>query len=407
MRILIVSQFFHPENFRVNQMATALKSRGHDVVILTAQPNYPSGRFFKGYGFCSPWNEKYNGMTVLRVPIIARGRGRFWELALNYSSFIIFAVFFGLPRLRGQFDLCFAWCSSPITGAIPAVVLRIFRRIPVAIWVQDLWPETFFAVTKSQNPLLKRLLIKVVHWIYSGVDQIWTQSEAYEESVLRHGGRAEQIKYVPNWAEDFYDCHSSSWLSQPAEQIPRNSLVFAGNLGRAQGIENILDAAELVRFSSPSAHWIFVGDGALRNWLGFEIERRQLSGQITLLARRPAAEVTRILKAASALLITLDNDPVYAQTVPSKVQSCLAAGRPIIAALHGQAAQVLRDANCGLVCQPQDPAALAKSVNDFFSLPEATREQMGRNGHTYYRKYFTEEKVISKIIGLFEQLRKK
>lgn len=403
MKILIVSQYFHPEVFRINQLALALQDQGHRVVVLTGQPNYPSGRFFPGYGFFHPVRETYDGIEVLRVPIFPRGSGRAWQLVLNYISFVVFATLIGLPRLWGRrFDVCVSWCSSPITGAIPAAFYRFFTRTPVAIWVQDLWPETFFAVTKSRNRILRQMLSRTVRWIYGHVDQIWIQSTAYQDSVRAHGGRPEQIEFVPNWAEDFYDC--DRWSDLQTDAIPEKSLVFAGNLGRAQGLETLLAAAELTLESVPDVHWIFVGDGTLRDWLAAEIEDRQLQSRVRILPRRNADEMPKIMKPAAALLVTLANDPVYARTIPSKVQSCLASGRPIIASLFGEPAKVIERADAGLVCAPEDASALAKLIKDFFSLSEKDRERFGRNGHAYYRAHFTQRNVIDKIVALLERM---
>jgi colanic acid biosynthesis glycosyl transferase WcaI len=403
VRILIISQYFYPENFRINQLAVALKEQGHELVVLTAQPNYPSGRFFEGHSFFGPSNEHYEGMEVIRVPIFPRGRGKSWQLVLNYLSFVFFATVFGLPRLRGEFDVCVSWCSSPITGAVPAIVNRWLRGTPVAVWVQDLWPETFFAVTKNKSVFLRRGLSALVRWIYQHVDQIWIQSPAYEQSVRAHGGKESQIELVPNWAEDLYD--RDRWASVIADNVPPNSFVFAGNLGRAQGLENLLDAAELLKENQPPAHWIFVGEGSLREWLADEVVKRGLQTQVTLLPRRPAGDMPKILKAAAATLITLGNDQVYAQTIPSKVQSCLAAGRPVLGTLFGEPARVINLANCGPVCAPQDPKTLAKTVKEFLQQPEEDREKLGQNGHAYYKAHFTQTLVVSRISGLLEKMR--
>jgi colanic acid biosynthesis glycosyl transferase WcaI len=402
VRILIVSQYFHPENFRVNQLAVALKEQGHEIVILTGQPNYPSGGFFPGYGFARPLDEQYQGMRVIRVPLVARGRGRSWQLMLNYLSFAFFATLFGLPRLKGRFDACIAYCPSPITGAIPAIAHRLFRKTPVALWLQDLWPEAFFAVTKSNSRTLRRLLSSLVRAIYKHVDQIWIQSPGYSESVRAHGGRDDQVRYVPNWAEDLYDC--DRWSDVVADRIPQNSLVFAGNLGRAQGLEGLVDAAELTARSAPEVNWVFVGDGTLREWLESEIDRRSLASRVTLLPRRAPEDMPKVLKPAAALLISLGNDEVLAQTIPSKVQTSLAAGRPVIGVLAGEPARIIEVAQCGFVCSTSQPSMLAETIDRFFKLPRPERETMGRNGHTFYKDHFTQTRVTAQAKQFLEEM---
>ncbi len=402
MRILIVSQYFHPENFRVNQLALALKQAGHSVVMLTGQPNYPSGRFFPGHGFAGPAREQHLGIEIIRVPLLPRGAGGAVRLFLNYLTFVLIAVVLGLPRVRGRFDACIAFCPSPITSAIPAIVLRRFRKTPVALWLQDLWPETFFAVTKSRSRVLRAALDWLVRRIHAGVDQIWIQSRGYADSVRAHGGRAEQIRYVPNWAEDLYDC--DAWNDLAAESVPANSLVFAGNLGRAQGLETLLSAAEMIRNATPSPHWVFVGDGSLRPWLRSEIQRRGLSGGAAVLPRRLPHEMPAILQPAAALLVTLGDDEVFAQTVPSKLQSSMAAGRPVIAAVSGETARLIEEAGCGYVCPPHDASALADTVGRFLRLSAPERAALGRNGHAFYKMHFTQARVMDVVLAHLREM---
>jgi colanic acid biosynthesis glycosyl transferase WcaI len=402
VRVLLITQYFYPENFRVNELALALQNGGHEVVVLTGQPNYPSGRFFPGYSPLGPLQELYNGIEVVRVPIFPRRRARAWELALNYLSFALSATIFGLPRLRGSFDACIVFCPSPITAAIPAIIYRLVRRKPVALWVQDLWPESVFAVTHGEKRWLSALLSRLVRWIYRHVDQIWIQSPAYFRSVEAHGGAPERIAYVPNWAEDLYDCER--WTDVPAEPIPENSLVFAGSIGRAQGLEVLIDAAASMTQTAPSVHWVFVGDGTARHWLENEVRRRGLTDRVTLLPRRPPQDMPKILKAAAGLLITLRDEDVFAQTIPSKVQSCLAAGRPVIGVLSGESARIIEEAACGYVCPPRDPAALGTAIKELLSLPQQQREEFGRRGHSYYKAHFTQAQLMERIQTLLTQL---
>lgn len=402
VRILIVSQYFHPENFRVNKLATTLREGGHAVTVLTGRPNYPSGRIYPGYGWLRPASENWQGISIIRVPMFPRGRGGGWRLALNYASFALFATLIGIPRVGGRFDACIAFCPSPLTIAIPAVMLRILRRTPVAMWLQDLWPESVLTVTKSRGRLPRSMLNWMVGWLYRHVDQIWIQSPGYTESVVARGGDAARIAYVPNWAEDLYDCER--WADVAGDPLPANSIVFAGNLGRAQGLDTVIEAATITREYDSPPHWVLLGDGVLRDWLHAEVLRRSLRAHVTLLPQRPADEMPRIFKSATALLVTLADEVGQLQTIPSKIQSCLASGRPVIAAVSGAAARLLQEAQCGEVCAPQDAAGLAQASRRIIALSPEERTLLGRNGHAYYRAHFTQSQVMQRIVNLLEEL---
>ena len=402
VRVLLITQYFYPENFLVNDLATELQLRGHNAVVLTGQPNYPSGDFFPSYSASGPLRELYNGIDVIRVPVCRRRRGRSWQLAVNYLSFALSATVFGLPRLRGHFDACIVYCPSPITAAIPAIIYRLVSGKPVAIWVQDLWPESVFAVTRRSNRWLSALLGRVVRWIYTHADQIWIQSPAFAGSVKAHGGSPERIICVPNWAADLYDCER--WTDVVAEAIPENSLVFAGSIGRAQGLEMLIDAAESMMEIVPPVHWVFVGDGTARHWLEHEVRRRRLADRVTLLPRRQPQDMPKILKAAAGLLITLREEDVLARTIPSKVQSCLAAGRPVIGVVSGEPARIINEARCGTACPPNDPVKLVAAIKDLLSLPQEQRDELGRRGHSYYRAHFTRARSMERIEMLLMRL---
>lgn len=405
MRILIVSQYFHPENFRINQLATALRESGHDIVVLTGQPNYPSGRFFPGYGAWSPGTESWNGIEIIRVPIFARRAGRGWQLALNYLSFAISGTLLGLPRIRGKFDACIAFCPSPITIAIPAIVQRMFRKTPVAIWLQDLWPESVIAVTRTRSRVVKAALDALVRWIYRRVDQIWIQSRAYSESVVAHAGNADAIVYVPNWAEDLYD--RDRWADVAPEPLPPNTILYAGNFGRAQGLETIIDAADHARTVAPQVRWVLAGAGLLGDWLHSEVRRRSLDQNVTIMSWRAPEAMPPLLKSATALLVTLADDPVFTRTIPSKLQSCLAAGRPVVASLAGEPARIVNEAQCGIVCAPQDPIALANAARDLAAMSDMDRNALGRNAHAYYKAHFTQSRITEMISDLLKTLAEK
>lgn len=402
MRVLLLTQYFYPERFVVNDLAVALKKLGHEVVVLTGQPSYPNRENFKDYEPPSKWQTVYEGVPVYRVPMLSRGEGNFRRLSLNYGSFAASAAVFGLPRLPRKFDVCLSWCISPMTAALPAVLYRKIAHVPTAVWIQDLWPETVLGVTGSENAAFSSALSRLISLIYRNVDQLWIQSPAYRDSLLRHGALDKQIEYVPNWASDLYDC--SRWDDVEPDAIPSNALVFAGNLGRAQGLHTMMEAATLIKDSTPEARWVFVGDGSLREWLADQIVERGLQSRVQLLPRRPMEQMPNLLKAASGALVSLTDTPAFRQTIPSKVQTIMASGVPIVGALGGQAAKLVREAQAGVVCEPENAAALASTVSAFFAMSTEDRTELGRNGHAYYKQHFTEESVLDRVDRLLHSL---
>lgn len=388
MRILVVSQYFWPESFRINDIVHGLRELGHDISVLTGVPNYPEGCFFAGYGFIGPAREDYEGIPVFRVPILPRGPGGGLRLALNYLSFVVSASLLGPVRLRQKFDAILVYEPSPVTVMLPAILLRRLRKIPVLFWVQDLWPESLSATGMVRARWILSLVERMVRFIYRRSDRILVQSKAFEEQVLRLGGAKERIVYLPNSAEAFY-CPVE--LERDAEErrlVPEGfRVIFAGNIGAAQSFETIIEAATLLR-DTPEIQWIILGDGRMREWAEAEVITRKLTGCVRFLGRFPPENMPRFFALADALLVTLRHDPAFAKTVPSKLQSYLACGRPVIAALDGEGARVLNESGAGLTCPADDPRSLADKVLSMYRMPESERERMGERGRAYFEAEF-------------------
>jgi len=407
VHILIVSQYFWPESFRVNDLALGLKERGHAVAVLTGLPNYPTGRFFPGYGFFTPSSEEFNGLPVYRVPLIPRGSGQRWRLALNYFSFAIFASLLAPVHCRGAFDLIFVFEPSPITVGIPAIMLKKFKRAPVMFWVQDLWPESLSATRAIRSELLLHWVAKLVRFIYQRCDRILVQSEGFIPSVTALGADPQRVAYFPNWAETIYRPVATAEDAPERKEVPAGFCVmFAGNIGAAQSFETILEAATLLR-QHQDIHWVVVGDGHRRAWVEGQILERGLKQSVHLLGPRPAEVMPHYFALADALLVTLKCDPIFALTIPSKVQSYLACAKPILAALNGEGARVVRESGAGLVCPAEDAKALAESVLRLSRMSPQERAAMGQKGRTYFEANFEREKLLDRLEGLMLEMVKR
>jgi glycosyltransferase involved in cell wall biosynthesis len=277
----------------------------------------------------------------------------------------------------------------------PALTLKLMKSIPIIFWMQDLWPESLSATGAVRSKLVLKLVEQMVRLIYKGCDRILAQSRAFIPAIIGLGGDPARIAYYPNSAESFYKPLKLPPDSAESRLMPNGfRITFAGNIGAAQDFETIIKAVQIIRERSRDIHWIIIGDGRMLPWVKEQIRRRNLFRQVHLLGRYPPEKIPRFFAFSDALLVTLKKEPIFALTIPSKVQSCLACGRPIIAALEGEGADIIKDADAGLVCPPEDPEALAESVLTMYRKSVQERHTMGLNGRNYFLKNFEREKLL-------------
>ncbi len=400
MKLLIVSQYFWPENFRINDLATELVSRGHAVTVLTGQPNYPSGRTFPGYRWHSVRQESWGGVRIIRCPLVPRGNGGGIRLAINYLSFALSASLVGTFALKDKFDAIFVYEPSPITVALPALLLGKLRQSPVLLWVLDLWPESVAATGAVRSRLVLQLIGKLVSFIYARCDRILVQSRGFIEHVLNRGARPESVRYFPSWAEAVFTKPPD--MKAPFQLPLGFTVVFAGNIGAAQGFAAVLDAAEQTR-DRKDIHWVLVGDGRLAEWVRVEIQRRQLQDTVHMPGSFPLESMPALFAQADALLVTLKQEPIFASTIPAKIQSYLACGRPIIGMLDGEGAAVLIASGAALVGPAEDAASLARNVLALNNMSPACRNAMGALGHRYYLDHFERNRLVTELERWFEE----
>ncbi len=398
MHILIVTQYFWPENFRVNDLAEELSRRGHKVTVLTGRPNYPEGRVFPAYRSRPQDFSKLGDVAVIRVPMLARGSSGI-QLMLNYLSFAVSATLLGTWKLRGRrFDGIFVFQISPITAALPAIALRWRKRAPLLMWVLDLWPDTLAAVGVVRSPRLLALVGRLVRFVYDRCDRILVQSRAFTEKVAALAGGVERIRYFPGWAESLFI--DSQVAIAPAPELAAYTddfkILFAGNIGEAQDFPAIMDAADALR-NTPNLRWLIVGDGRAASQVREEIVRRGLQETIILLGRFPLERMPSFFAGADALLVTLRKEPIWSMTIPGKVQSYLAAGKPLLAMLDGEGSRVIQEAEAGLVAPAGDGQALAAQVHGLMALDANARAEMGRNGAAYGHREFGRQQMVDAL----------
>lgn len=401
MKILIVSQYFWPEEFRINDLAIDLKKRGHEVTVLTGNPNYPSGNFYKGYGFRFKV-EDYRGIKIYRVPIISRGNASGIRLALNYLSFAfngsIFAMF-----LRQKFEVSLVFAISPITAVYPALVHKFLFKSKVNLWVQDLWPESVSAAGKMNSSFATICFKKMVKQIYKSSDKVLVQSEAFIPSVTDKGVSKKQLRYVPNWAEDLFSSPSNISKLKYKSIIPSGfKVMFAGNIGETQDFDSIIKAAQITK-DIKDIKWIIVGDGRKNPWVKAEIMRLDLQDTVFLLGRYPVEEMPSFFVHADIMLLSLKDEAIFSMTIPSKVQSYLAFGKPIAGMLNGIGAEVINKADCGYIANAGDYMMLANNIIKAYNQQPDILFKKGQNGNDYYNKNFSKEVIIDNLIKIFQE----
>ena len=402
MKILIVSQYFWPENFRINDLTLELVQRGHSVTVLTGIPNYPAGTVFEGYRKTPKAFEYYSGARVFRVPMIARGNGAV-RLFLNYLSFVIGACLYGPWRLRSQqADVIFVFEPSPVTVGLPAILLGRIKRAPVVFWALDLWPETLAAIGVVRSPMVLGWVGHLVRFIYERCTLVLGQSRGFLPKIAKYCSDAKKIRYFPSWAEEIFN--NADLVPAPEVPVQQGvfNVLFAGNIGEAQDLPAVLNAAESLKHNS-AIRWLIVGDGRRSDWLHEEVARRGLQSKVLLLGRFPVECMPSFYAHADALLVSLKKDPVFSLTIPGKVQSYLMAGVPILGMLDGEGAQVITDSNAGLVCAAGNSGGLASAVLEMFAMSADQRKQLGMNGRVFVQKEFGRKLLMDQLEVLLHE----
>ena len=395
MKVLVISQYFWPENFSINEVVNMLLNREIKVEVLTGKPNYPRGEIFSGYRAWGCQQETYQGINIYRIPLLARGKGG-WRLAMNYLSFVLSGLIFAPWVLRKKkYDVIFIYAPSPILQALPAIFLGWLKGCPVVLWVQDLWPESLSAVGQVRNQTVLKLVELVVRFIYRRTDLLLVQSRAFIEPVTAMA-LSTPVRYHPNSVDTSFV--ESTLIAVPnVPGLGRGfSVMFAGNIGAAQAVGVIVEAASLLKEYS-DIHFVVLGDGSSRAWMLNEVQQRGLSN-LHLPGRFPVETMPNFMHMASVLLVTLADQPIFAATVPNKVQAYMSAGRPIIACLNGEGARLVVEAGAGLATPAEDAKSLADTILRLYRLSPSELKTMGDNGRRYFQKHFDHDCLIDELI---------
>lgn len=395
-KVLLITQNFYPEAFKSNDIAFELVNRGYLVDALVGIPNYPQGRYFKGYGVLRKRFEIINGVRIYRVLQIPRGKNNKILLVLNYLSFVFFSTFWILIfSLIKKYDLIFVHGTSPVTQGIPGILLKKLTRTPLFFWVLDLWPESLKSAGGITNKKIISFFNRIVKLVYNNSDKILISSKSFSESILEKGDYITKLVYFPNWAEEIF--HESNKSDVP--KLPDGFIImFAGNIGEAQDFESVLNAAFLTKDYS-HIKWIILGDGRKKEWVNDFIKKNSLEETVLLMGRYPIDYMPSFYSYADAMLVSLKDEEIFNLTVPAKTQSYMAASKAIIAMVNGETASLIKEANCGIVANSGDYENLAKIILEV-SYNKKEFAKLGLNGYNYFIEHFTKKKCIDNLCQL-------
>ena len=395
MRILIVTQYFYPENFKSNDLAFEFQKRNHNVTVLTGLPNYPGGKIFKDYGIFKKRKEIINGVKVYRSLIIPRGNASGVRLFINYYSFAFFAsikaFFLGL---NNQYDAVIVHEPSPITQFYPALLINKIWKTPIYFWVMDLWPETLKVAGGINNKFVLKYYESVVKSFYNNSEKILITSKGFKESIIKKGDFEKKIIYFPNWAEDTI---SEGNKDYSIPNLPEGfKIMLAGNLGESQDLKNILKAfLELKSYNKIKL--ILVGDGRKSSFINEFVKENNLNDTVFILGKYPLNTMASFFDKADAMLVTLKDDPIFNLTVPAKIQAYMSAGKPILGMINGESANIIKEANCGYTSSSGDYKSLSLNILKMANSSSDKLILMGNNSRVYFENNFRMKESISKL----------
>lgn len=394
--ILVVTQYFYPESFRINDMCQEWVKRGYTVTVVTGIPNYPKGKFFEGYGLTKKQHEIWKGIEIYRIPLIPRGSSSI-GMVLNYLSFMLSGIVAG-KLLKIKADYVFSFEVSPMTQVLAGISFAKKLRAPHYLYVQDLWPENVITVTGITNSIIIKPINKMVDYIYKNTAHVFATSPSFVDAICKRRVKVDKNKvhYWPQYAEDFY---------RPSEKksvagIPEDNsfkVIFTGNIGTAQGLDILPKAAELLK--EENIKFVMVGDGRKLKDFNKEVEQCGVQNLFVMIPRQPAERVPELLAACDVAFISFQKDELWAKTIPAKLQSYMACGMPIIASAEGETERIINEAGCGICSSIGDADKLCISIK---KMMKADLKAMGKRSRQYFMAHFDKQMLMDQMDEYFK-----
>lgn len=395
MKILVVCQHYWPENFRVTEICEALAAKGHQVTALVGLPNYPTGVIPPEYKGFKNRRQHRNGVEIRRCLEIGRKPGKV-GLAINYVSYMTSATLKAL-LMKKDYDAIYSFSTSPVLMSMPGAILKLFTRKPFVIYVLDIWPACLAAMNIRPESLFYRMMGKVSKWIYKRADVLLYSSKRFQQYMQDvHGIAMPDEHYMPQFADELFEAELPT-----RAKADRMHLVFAGNIGKMQNVEVLLKTAALLK--DEPLHWDLVGDGASLEDCMKLADELQLNDCVTFHGQKPLGDMPQYYAMADAMLVSMRDHISVNDTLPGKVQSYMAAGKPVLGSIGGETAYVIGKAQCGYCAPPNDPEAFADVVRKFMAERDR-HQQMGQNGRSHYYAHFTKKHHMDKLEKLLRTL---
>ena len=395
MKILVFSQYFYPENFRINTLCRELADRGHEVTVVTGYPQYPYGKIYDGYGFDIPYEKEWNGVKICRVKVHPRGSNLLGMLR-NTVDYVVQANRW-VKECREKYDAVYVFEVSPVTVGMPAVSYKKKFGVPMFFNLQDLWPENVEEVLGIRFAPLTWLINRIVDRIYDGSNKILCASNGFADNLRRRGVPEEKIVFWPQFCMD-----PDLKQAQKPEIYGEDTfnIVFAGNLGDAQGLDLMVDAAKELKNSN--VRWYLVGDGRARARLEQKVQACGVSAEVTFVGRVSEKEADRYVHFADCAYLSFKDNKIFNMTLPAKLQTYLACGTPILAAAGGESARLVGDNAIGFVCPPR-LEALVHTVKQAAAMSRQEHEAMSSAARAYYEKHFTMDALVTELEEMLQK----
>ena len=398
--ILVISQYFYPEQFRINDMACEWVKRGYKVTVVTGIPNYPMGKYFEGYDLTHKRHEIWNGVEIIRIPLIARGSNSIGMMA-NYGSFVVSGFFWNLVN-KIKADEVFIYEVSPMTQALVGVQYAKQHKVPCYLYVTDLWPDNVEIVTGIHNPAVIGPINSMVNYVYKNCDRIFTSSQSFISKMVERGVDRDKLEFWPQYAEEFYKPYVPDVTENLGHEtgIPQDdklNIIFAGNIGYAQGLGVLVEAAALLKKNNSSARFHIVGNGRYKDEMLEAIHKQGVDEYFNFLDRQAAEDIPKFMAASDVALICLSKSEVFAMTIPAKTQSCMACGMPILVSADGEVGEIIKDAGCGLVSASGDAEGLAENIIKMGNMSKAELDNLGKRSGDYFDSHFSKKMLMDRM----------